>query len=254
MWSPAISVMTVERASITPFPLFQRLPAELQDMVWGNALQSPRVITVVKWEYERDLFWTTKRQPPLMSVCRSSRRVAMQQCIRGLLRRDHLYYNPALDTVRLDVNLGFDVRDWSKRNLKSIGIYVPLSGSSSYNIRFTANDARLLRGLREIVILAGRPQSECEMHLDDVDENSFPMPKCYGLPIRGPFEYARRLRSGLEKESKRWKSYQRGRSKKGKSSPDWEPPIVRVAEMVPICETTNPCIYKRRQSGRKQVC
>jgi hypothetical protein len=48
------------------------------------------------------------------------------------------------------------------------------------------------------------------------------------------------LREDLERVSKKWKSYQRGRLRKGKVSKDWEVPKVRVAWMRAVTETVSP--------------
>ena len=43
---PQISFRTVERAPVEVFPHFQKLPAEIQDLIWKFAVPHPRVITL----------------------------------------------------------------------------------------------------------------------------------------------------------------------------------------------------------------
>jgi hypothetical protein len=52
------------------------------------------------------------------------------------------------------------------------------------------------------------------------------------------------LRENMEKKSKEWKTYQRRRSKQGKSSPDWIVPIVKLAVIHNISETVSPYSYE----------
>jgi hypothetical protein len=53
----------------------------------------------------------------------------------------------------------------------------------------------------------------------------------------------------MENKSKKFKKYQRSLEKKGKSSPDWIVPTVKVAYMEEICDTSNPYSYQHRCTG-----
>jgi hypothetical protein len=56
---PTISLITMKPGSIASFPLFRKLPVELQDMVWSYALQHPRVFTAINRKDDQDLVGMT---------------------------------------------------------------------------------------------------------------------------------------------------------------------------------------------------
>jgi len=69
---PNILAMTVQRVPTISFPQFQKLPVELQNMVWACAAQQSRIITAINRKDDENYLGTT-RQPSLLSVCRASR-------------------------------------------------------------------------------------------------------------------------------------------------------------------------------------
>ncbi|KAE9365491.1 hypothetical protein N431DRAFT_101645 [Stipitochalara longipes BDJ] len=241
---PDISVMTVQRVPNVSFPQFQKLPSELQDMVWVYALQHPRIITAINCKDDKHYLGTT-RQPSLLSVCRASRQLLIEQGSHGLPGQCDIYYNSAVDTVLLNLNPGCDFRPYSKHKIESIGIPAFVSTSLS------GYEVRSFRGLREIVILLGNPQGDCQMQVVDVEQHVISACETSSREWRSftaqsPFTYAEYLRKSIQRHFKILETYQRLCKKKGKSTDDWVMPTVRVARMVPVSETASPYMYQHR--------
>lgn len=242
---PAVSVMTIKKAPVASFPQFQKLPAELQDMVWRHALRTPKVITLTNKEDEEGIYLTAPRRTSVVEVCRASRHIGTKEEKYCLLPGPGLgLFNPDAETVRMDINTGRSYKDYAKYGIESLGIM------GWYSNKFTGQDAKLFRGLREIVLVLGRPVAEYEMELVDVPQygpvntspGSFHEPKL----VETAYNHIRRLRRELDKTSRKWKAYQKRREKQGKSSPDWIVPTVRLARMVPIYATVSPYLYEHR--------
>jgi hypothetical protein len=249
---PTISVMTLQRRPLKSFDYFPRLPPELQDMIWEFALRVPRVLTLTNRDDELSLL--TNRQPALASVCQASRRVAQSQVYRQFPDQEDFitYYNPAIDTVRLDLFdeefYGSELRAFSKYNIESLGI------DWEYGLKaFFASDAKLFSGLREIVILIGRTRLSCEIEMVPISETAPERPDLdyEWQQTKRMRNYANGLREDMEKVSKKWKAYQRRRVRQGKSSPDWIVPSVRIAYMKPIYENVTPYSYESCSYRRK---
>jgi len=122
---PTIKVVTIKRNRLRNFKLLPKLPLELQDLVWQFALRVPRVLTLTNKSFEDDQFLVHNRAPPIASVCRRSRRVFERELWQDLPGRgNHLlaWYHPAFDTVRLEIFPGSDLRDYSKYQIKLVGI------------------------------------------------------------------------------------------------------------------------------------
>lgn len=124
-----------------------------------------------------------------------------------------------------------DTRVFAKQKLKAIGFrYGP-----EVHYRF-ASDLKAFYALERVVILVGRTKGCCEMTM--TSRNLIPA-SSRSVDI-SPECRVSSLRLSLERQSKKWKSYQRRRVKQGKRSPDWQVPTVEVAYLKPICETISP--------------
>jgi hypothetical protein len=146
-----------------------------------------------------------------------------QEPSHGLPGQCGIYYNAAVDCVRLNPIPGCGFKPYAKHNpaIESIGILAFISTS------FSGYEAKKFRGLREIVILIGNSRGDCEMQLVDVEEN--PVLKC-GLSFNewrsfvtdSPFIYADHKRCA-RKESPR-----AGRRIKGDAR-GWESRVMTVS-------------------------
>ncbi|PMD32938.1 hypothetical protein L207DRAFT_590012 [Hyaloscypha variabilis F] len=239
---PNISVMTVQMVPTPSFPQFQKLPIELQDMVWTHALQHPQIITAINRKDDKAYIGTT-RQPSLLSVCRASRQLYIKQASHNLPGQYGVYYTSAVDTVLLNIIPGYNFKAYAKYELRSIGI------PASISTPLSASEVRAFHGLREIVILIGGRQGDCQIQLVDFEQQATSpcdssSRDCSSF-AQSPFIYANSLRKDLERHSKVWNAVQQSK-KKGKASIEWVMPTVRVARMVPISETASPYMYQHR--------
>ena len=248
--------MRVKRAPLNRFTLFPKLPVELQDIVWHHTLHAPRVLTMTHNRDEDEQFLIHYRQPTLASVCQASRRMVLDKRFESLPLWEYLldvkstynFYNPETNIISLDVHPLGNWKDFSKFKILSVGI--PYQHPRYRQRPFDAADAKAFSGLREIVILVGNRQAGCDVqpvYVPDFESVHDSESKYYLLwKMPGLRSYVSDLRTELGKTSNKWKAYQRRREKKGKSSPDWIMPTVRVAYMEEICETSSPYLYRHR--------
>lgn len=254
---PEIKVVTVKRPDTNVFTQFRRLPNELQDRVWKFALMNPRVITIRTSPNEYNPFrfhssTTTNHPPALASVCRASRKIALAQTYSEMPPTDwmwshvdrindppkRIWYNSALDTVRLDVFGCDNYRVCAKFNLETLGIP---ADCGYVTLNLLGKHARVFTKVREFVLLSGKPLALCEMALvpisdkPDGDEQEL---------LRELEHLAGYLRKELVKASNRWEDYQRQQVKHGRVRPlDWTPPPVRIARMEAIRQAESPYSY-----------
>ncbi|KAE8440628.1 hypothetical protein EG329_007012 [Mollisiaceae sp. DMI_Dod_QoI] len=225
---PSISVMAVKRKPLQPFTKFPQLPTEVQEMVWKYSISVPRVLTLLG----------AYRQPSLFSVCRNSRRIALAQVYTELPGQTGwtIHYNAERDTVRLEALAWWGTQLFPTSNL-SLGLPFSLIEAES----FSAQEAKRINGLREIVVLQGERFLNYEMQLIP---NTYP--PCASESEADRIEaskiqsYINDLLKEIDKVLKRWKLYQRRREKEGKSSPDWTVPTVRAARLRIINNVESP--------------
>jgi len=100
------------------------------------------------------------------------------------------------------------------------------------------------------MVLLDSPQAHCQMTAVSISGDS---PALRVGPWRKyrPLNYIQILQKDMETRAKTWKRYQRQQQKKGKSSDDWELPVVRLAYVKAISETESPYLYDH--SCHKQV-
>jgi hypothetical protein len=228
-------------------------------MVWHFALHTPRVISLAQHledYFNMETYFASNSRPPaLLGVCRASRQVVLKTAFQTLppkLHRTQKYrfYNPFVDTVRMEPHPLRDAKDFAKYNIKSLGITFKPSDDRISPWMFTGRDAKAFIGLEEIVILiGGRSRGDCQMT---------PRPVTLDAPILAKMSidhrselrsFVARLMSELSKVSRNWKAYQRRRLKQGKASPDWVMPTVRVAVVQEDCQTESPYLYKHRSNS-----
>lgn len=249
---PTLRVVTVERKPVTTFPLFQQLPIELQDMVWAFAAYTPRVLTLARDTINYGSEVARIRQPALASVCKSSRRVIMSQTLNQLPGTSQAHFHPPTDTVHLDCVDVYEDDNWrefSKLKIQSLALDWDYA-----RMFFSASDAKLFNGLREIVIIASDSSYDYERTLVTMEENcTLPHPPrpTGEIELYVQSRYVHRLRIELEKLSKKWKSYQRRRVKQGKVSPDWIVPTVRLVHLKALRQVKSPYSYEHESS---KVC
>jgi hypothetical protein len=229
----------------TTFHKFPELPPELQNRIWGLAARKPKVLTLMvpmdKYDPKSDHFELIQCQSGLETACRASRHFAVQPQVRRQLplKFKIKYFVPAVDTIRIDVfqwaldgELDGILRKISMLGIESLGI--PCGhGVGRTGVLFSGSHAKWFTGLKEIVVVMGRTLLSGEMEMVEVNETS-PI-RDWELPlVQWARDYADFLRADMEKVSKKWKKYQRARVRKGKSSPDWVVPAVRIAWMQPM--------------------
>jgi hypothetical protein len=242
---PTITLMTVKRAPLKYFSRFSDLPVEIQHMIWKFAYKKPRMFTLAHSQSKNELYVSNCRQPAMVHACRAARTLAMKGSV-FTLEHAHCFnfYKPYFDTIRLFFGRT-QPRTFSGVCMPSIG----LSYHSWALGEFSAADAKLIPLLKEIVLLVGYPVAGCEVELipiPDEDEDVVTdqwYKCCVDFEIYEAFKFARCLEKDMEKISKKWKTYQRSRVKKGKSSPDWNVPKVRVAYVKNITLTVSPYSY-----------
>ncbi|KAL2069326.1 hypothetical protein VTL71DRAFT_15664 [Oculimacula yallundae] len=236
---PSLSLMAVKRKPLKKFHLFSKLPLELQDMIWRQAQQQPRLLTLINVPDSDELFLPVVRQPALARVCRASRRLFLGQVDEPLHAIGNpTYFRPYRDTVRLEIWDEHVPKDFSKNCIWSLGIPYKYARKRTA-VKFAA-ESKAFKYLREIVILLGSRRVEYEMELLPVDEDTVGMNRAELIETGDVRLFARSLRRELEHNSRKWKTYQKKRVAQGKISPDYRTPTVRIARMVAICENESP--------------
>jgi hypothetical protein len=223
--APAVTLMTVKRAPLKYFTRFPDLPVEIQHMIWKFAYKRPRMLTLAYSQSNDEIHVLNCRQPAMIHACRAARSIAMKGYAFVLEHADYLnYWNSDIDSVRLLCGLT-KPRTFSGIRMPSLAI-----PSHCWALgKFTGADAKLFSGLEEIVLLVGSPVAGCEVELipildeddgDDVETDKW-FKGMLDFQIYEAIKCASRLEKEMQSALKKWKTYQRSRVKKGKSSPDW---------------------------------
>ncbi|KAE9379972.1 hypothetical protein N431DRAFT_432287 [Stipitochalara longipes BDJ] len=244
---PTFKVMKVERKPLKEFTLFPHLPMEIQLLIWDfAAVNYPKVHTMIS---DDDNISTgtgpeafNYRAPAMAHACRNSRNAIWKDLDMSKLDDKTMIHEPLNDVILLrKQGIETSYRDFAKKQYTSIGIIY--DEKRSWNM-ISGADAKTFVGLKRIFILLGGHRASCEMTMVPIPEAQPPRGKVYEWSKTSSARMcAHILREDLEKQSKKWKAYQRRRVKQGKSSPDWVVPKVEVAHLKPICEVVSPYSY-----------
>ncbi|KAF8861295.1 hypothetical protein BDZ45DRAFT_687655 [Acephala macrosclerotiorum] len=93
--------ITVAKSSLELFSIFLQLPLELQASIWSHALETsyiaPRIVRVTHEPLKNTFKWSFKT-PPLMEVCRLSRKIAQNIYVSLLPDSMYpIYFHPEVD-------------------------------------------------------------------------------------------------------------------------------------------------------------
>ncbi|EPE31838.1 hypothetical protein GLAREA_11920 [Glarea lozoyensis ATCC 20868] len=162
---------------------------------------------------------------------------------------DYPYYNPSLDTVRLELADDDKLRDLASIDFEIRSMGIPFHLIDGEVWRAIGADIRHFHSLREIVFVLGRTRANCEMELVYVDENSPEVTQRYPHNPNGRAgvrEFVRAFKAELASRHKKWELNQCRRADKSKSTKHWNLPEVKVAFLKALCTSTSPYSYVNR--------
>lgn len=238
---PRIKVMKPVKSKkpIPPFHQFSRLPQELQNAVWEYASRTRRVISVAGTRDCAKVEFSHRSQPPLLSVCRASRSIAMKKLTRIPVTSESKpgWYNKSLDVVILP---RFDrhPQAFAGWEIKYLGLY--FRGMDIHDSYFI----KPIEGVKKVIIIIGECHPNSEVMLVPITE-PYEVGKD-GVRFSGRYSQARdkvyQMRTELERVAGKWNRHQE-KKEEGDREPDWTAPIVKAANMIPISQVVSPYSY-----------
>ena len=247
---PKVSLMSVKRKPLENFTLFPKLPLEIQDMVWTLACQIPTVYTLsCKGKYDLPSY-ESYAPPSIARACHAAYKAHKAVVWKKSAGRT-FDFKPEIDVARIPLAAYGSFKEYSKSGVTSIGIH----WDGPWRTTFSGSDAKLFPNLKEVVVLVGRPRETSELCLEAIaDEHPNTADDLAWMDwdqLADVRRFTLRLVVDIQRTLKKWKTYQRSRIKKGKSSPDWYPPTVRMAWLRDASSIVDP--YERKVDDYKEL-